>query len=193
MRPEPRLYPPAVLFRAPPVKFGRRVVAKGALEVRRSTCVRVADDGQAARLAFLGLAPRVDVPKKRELDASRRYLLWLWRRAAMGCRGCWEVARIRMGIGSKGASRCETLCCTDFQAALDWWSALRQCHTASSGDALEQLDVPNHEFVDVGQGGRHCGDVIVRWQEEKREEEGETSHGQADNGVIPRLIACCAT
>jgi hypothetical protein len=42
--------------RVPPVRFGRKVEANGALVVNRETAVAVADEGKAARLYLMAWA-----------------------------------------------------------------------------------------------------------------------------------------
>lgn len=75
MRPEPRVYPPAVLPSVPPVRLGRRVEAKGARPASLVTAVAVRDFGNEA---LLYLTPGVNDSEAPVVKRRTAALRWLW-------------------------------------------------------------------------------------------------------------------
>src|SRR5271170_4078812 len=97
------VYPLAVLGRAPPVRFGRRVEAKGARVVRRLTALPIEDLGKAERLYLT--APDGPVLMNRRTAALT--VLWVvyhlplfWRSNAAGWIGCLGLFRTSTGCNS---------------------------------------------------------------------------------------------
>ena len=100
MRPDPRVYPPAVLPSVPPVRLGRSVDAKGARPEDWAIWALTLDFGSEARS---NLDPERAPVEKCRTVASRepRAVLyqrdWLWRIRANLWRGCLVVFRTSMG------------------------------------------------------------------------------------------------
>ena len=72
----PRLYPPAERGKAPPVRFGRSVEAKGA-EPRWEIALLILDTGKEERSYFAPVrALAVEVARVRAVVENQRFLFW---------------------------------------------------------------------------------------------------------------------
>ena len=101
MRPDPSVYPPAVLPSVPPVKLGRSVDANGARPDNWEIWALTLDLGKEAR-SNLGpdRGPAVEkclTVASKEPRAVLYQRDWLWRMRATRCRGCFVLLRTSMG------------------------------------------------------------------------------------------------